>query len=186
MENTALLIIDLQNDYFESFEGAKWQLYKTEEAAENTLKILNKCRKKDMKIVHVKHESTIKNPLFFEPNTEGAKIHDLLTPKENEFEILKHSVNAFKDTILKEILDNSNIKNVIIVGAMSYMCINAVTRAASDFGYNCFVAHDACATSTIEFNGVTVEAPLVHAASMAALQFAYAQVETTDEILELL
>lgn len=186
MENTALLIIDLQNDYFETFEGAKWKLHETEKVAENALKILNKCRKKDMKIVHVKHEFSIENPPFFEPNTEGAKIHDSLTPKENEFQILKHNVNAFKDTKLKEILDNSNIKNVIIVGAMSYMCIDAVTRAASDFGYNCFVAHDACTTSTIEFNGTTVDAPLVHAASMAALQFAYAQVETTDEILELL
>ena len=66
------------------------------------------------------------------------------------------------------------------------MCIDAVTRAASDFGYKCFVAHDACTTSDVEFNGIKVEAPIAHAVFMAALQFAYAKVETSDEILELL
>ncbi len=186
MENTALVLIDLQNDYFGSFEGAKWQLHETDKVAQNALKILNKFREKEMKIVHVRHEFDMENPPFFAPNTKGAEIHKTLTPKENESQVLKHNVNAFKDTNLKEILDNSNIENVIIVGAMSYMCIDAVTRAASDFGYNCFVAHDACTTSDVEFNGVKVEAPIAHAVLMAALQFAYAKVETTDEILELL
>ena len=186
MENTALILIDLQNDYFGSFEGAKWQLNETEKAASNALKILTKFREKNMKIVHVRHEFAIKNPPFFAPNTQGAKIHDTLTPKENESQILKHNVNAFKDTKLKKILDDSNITNVIIVGAMSYMCIDAVTRAASDFGYKCFVAHDACTTSDVEFNSIKVEAAIAHAAFMAALQFAYAKVETTNEILELL
>ena len=46
MENTELILIDLQNDYFKSFEGAKWQLHETEEAASNALKILIKGTKK--------------------------------------------------------------------------------------------------------------------------------------------
>ena len=186
MGNTALLLIDLQNDYFESFENAKWKLKNTEEAASNALKLLNKFREKNMKIIHVRHEFNAENPPFFAPNSQGAKIHDSLTPKENETQVLKHDVNSFKNTNLKEILDDSNITNVIIVGAMSYMCIDAVARAASDFGYKCFVAHDACTTSDVEFNGIKVEAAIAHAAFMAALQFAYAKVETTNEILELL
>ena len=52
--------------------------------------------------------------------------------------------------------------------------------------YKCFVAHDACTTSDVEFNSIKVEAAIAHAAFMAALQFAYAKVETTNEILELL
>ena len=186
MENTALILIDLQNDYFGSFEGAKLQLHETELAAANALKILNKFREKNMKIIHVRHEFNMENPPFFAPNSQGAKIHDSLTPKENETQVLKHDVNSFKNTNLKEILDDSNITNVIIVGAMSYMCVTAVTRVASDFGYNCFVAHDACETSDIEFNGIKIDASISHAVSMAALQFAYAKVETTDEILKLL
>lgn len=186
MENTALILIDLQNDYFKSFEGGRWQLPQTEEAAANALKILNKFREKDMKVIHVRHEFNIEDAPFFAPNSQGAEIHASLTPKENEFQVLKHEVNSFKGTNLKQILDDSNISNVVIVGAMSYMCVDAVTRAASDFGYNCFVAHDACATSDLEFNGVRIEASVAHAAFMAGLAFAYAKVHSTDEILELL
>jgi nicotinamidase-related amidase len=186
MKNSALILIDLQNDYFNSFEGAKWQLHKTEEAAQNALKILTKAREKQMKIIHVRHEFQGDSAPFFVANSKGSQIHHTLTPKEDETQILKHNVNAFKDTQLKSILDSSNITNVIIVGAMSYMCIDAITRAANDFGYNCFVAHDACATSDIEFNDVKVKAVLAHATIMAALSFAYANVQTSDEILELL
>lgn len=186
MKNTALILIDLQNDYFGSFEGAKWQLHETEIAASNALKLLNSFRQKDMKIIHVRHEFNMENPPFFAPNSEGAKIHESLSPKENESQVLKHEVNSFKGTNLKQILDDANITDVVIVGAMSYMCVDAVTRAASDFGYNCFVAHDACTTSDLEFNGVKVPATIAHAAFMSGLEFAYAKVHTTDEIIKLL
>jgi hypothetical protein len=63
------------------------------------------------------------------------------------------------------------------------MCIDAVTRAAEDFGYECAVAHDACATLDLEFNGITVPAAQVHAAFMSALSFAYANVTTADELI---
>lgn len=184
MKNTALVLIDLQNDYFSSVEGAKWPLHKTEEAAANALKILDKCRESNLKIIHVRHEFAMDNPPFFAPNSNGAKIHESLTPKDGEEQVLKNNVNSFKDTNLKELLDSSNIENVIIVGAMSHICIDAITRAASDYGYSCQVAHDACATRTVEFNGVKVDATLVHASFMAALDFGYAKVQSTDEIIE--
>ena len=75
------------------------------------------------------------------------------------------------------------VDSVLICGAMSHMCIDAVTRAANDFGYSCSIAHDACATLALEFNGITVPASQVHAAFMASLSFAYAQVASTDELL---
>ena len=63
------------------------------------------------------------------------------------------------------------------------MCIDATTRAASDFGYKATVVHDACATRDLEFGGQVVSAAQVHAAMMSALAFAYAKVETTDAYL---
>ncbi|MBU3015154.1 cysteine hydrolase [Poseidonibacter lekithochrous] len=186
MKNTALIIVDLQNDYFPTFQTAKWKLDKTEDATFNALKILKQCREQNIKVIHVHHEFEAPDAPFFQPNTEGAKIHESLKPLNDEIQVLKHNVNSFKDTKLKEILDDSNIKNVIIVGAMSHICIDSITRAASDFGYNCFVAHDACATHDLEFKGVKVDAASVHAAYMYALEFAFAKVQTTDEIIDLI
>ena len=97
--------------------------------------------------------------------------------------VLKHFVNSFRETELKSILDEHGIKELVVVGSMSHMCVDGITRAAADFGYTVTVIHDACATRDLEFNGVTVPAAQVHAAFMAALAFAYASVVSTDEFL---
>jgi len=186
MENIALLLIDFQNDYFPSFDGAKWKLNNTEKSAENALKLLAKFREKNMNIIHVRHEFLSEDAPFFISNSNGAKIYETLLPKKGEYQVLKNTVNSFKNTDLKEHLDNLKIENLIIVGAMSHMCIDAITRASSDYGYNCFVAHDSCATLDLEFNGIIVPSQMVHASFMAALQFAYAKVESTDSLLEIL
>ncbi|MDO7667254.1 MAG: isochorismatase family protein, partial [Pseudomonadota bacterium] len=97
--------------------------------------------------------------------------------------VVKHQINSFRETGLKEVLDGLQVDSVLICGAMSHMCIDAVTRAANDFGYKCSVAHDACATLALEFDGVHVPAKQVHAAFMAALGFAYANVVSTEKLL---
>ena len=92
-------------------------------------------------------------------------------------------MNSFLETNLKELLDENGIETLTIVGSMSHMCVDAVVRAASDFGYKVTVVEDACAAHNIEFAGRTVSAPDVHAAFMFALSFAYAEVKTTAEYL---
>jgi nicotinamidase-related amidase len=180
MANTALIIVDLQNDYF---QGGKWQLEGTEEATKNAVKLLEKFRSNNLPIVHIRHEFPTSDAPFFAPNSEGVKVHPSVKELDNEPVVVKHQINSFRETNLKETLEGLAVDSVVICGAMSHMCIDAVTRAANDFGYNCAVAHDACATLALEFNGVTVPASQVHAAFMSALDFAYANVLSTEEIL---
>jgi nicotinamidase-related amidase len=104
---------------------------------------------------------------------------------EGEVVILKHQINSFRDTELQNILTQLNVDKLVIAGAMSHMCIDAVTRAAVDFGYECNVAHDACTTLDLEFNGETVPAKHVHNAFMAALSFGYCNVDSSDKLLDL-
>lgn len=185
MSNTALLLIDLQNDYYPTYDGAKWPLSGTEIASKNAASLLAQFRDNKMPIIHVRHEFPSDEAPFFLPHSDGAKIHPSVEPTEGEAVILKHHINSFRNTELQKTLEKLKVDKLIIVGAMSHMCIDAVTRAAVDFGYECHVAHDACATLELEFNGVTVPAHHVHHAFMAALSFGYCQVESTDEILEL-
>ena len=51
-------------------------------------------------------------------------------------------------------------------------------------GFKCSVAHDACATLDLEFNGKVVPADQVHAAYMSALGFGYANVASTKDLLQ--
>lgn len=186
MKNTALLLIDFQNDYFPSYEGAKWALSETEKAAQKGSQLLTVFRKKQLPIVHVRHEFPTNEALFFLPGSNGAQIHNSVAPQEGEPVIVKHQINSFRETELNEVLKGKGIEKLIIVGAMSHMCIDAVTRAATDLGYECHVAHDACTTLDMEFNGITVPAAHVHAAFMAALSFGYANVASANELENLL
>ena len=84
----------------------------------------------------------------------------------------------------QQTLAGHGIEALTIVGSMSHMCIDAATRAAADLGYDVTVAHDACATLALDFDGKQVPAADVHASAMAALAFAYAKVVKTDELLD--
>lgn len=180
MAGKALIIIDLQNDYF---DGGKFPLEGTEQAASNAARLLDEARKRGDLVVHVQHVSTEADASFFGKDTDGVEINPAVAAKPGEPVVIKHAINAFHGTDLKAILDGKSIKDVVIAGAMSHMCIEAATRAAVDFGYCATVAHDAVATRALEFNGVTVPASEVHAASMAALAFGYAEVASTADIL---
>ncbi|MTI11734.1 cysteine hydrolase family protein [Sansalvadorimonas verongulae] len=176
----ALLLIDIQNDYF---ADGKWSLHNMEASAGKAAQVLQHARENGQLVVHVRHENIDEGAPFFVPETKGAEIHSSVAPLEGEPVVLKNQVNSFLQTNLKELLDENGIETLTIVGSMSHMCVDAVVRAASDFGYKVTVVEDACATHDIEFAGRTVSAPDAHAAFMFALSFAYAEVKTTAEYL---
>lgn len=180
MTKHALIVIDIQNDYF---PGGKWTLEGADRAADNAARIVAATRDNGDLVVHVRHEFESSDAPFFTPGSDGARIHPKVAPQDHEPVVLKHKVNSFLNTELKALLDERGIGAVTVIGSMSHMCIDAFTRAAADLDYNVTVIHDACATRDLEFNGVTVPAAHVHAAFMAALAFAYAQVIATDDYL---
>jgi nicotinamidase-related amidase len=178
----ALMLVDFQNDYF---PGGNMVLVDTEKAAANAQMLLNIFRKEDLPIVHIQHISVRPNATFFLPGSQGAEIHEMVAPKQGENLVTKNYPNSFRDTELLEILGNKKIESLVICGAMSHMCIDATTRAAFDYGFNCVVVEDACATRDLVFKGKTVKASDVHASFMAALSVPYAQVLTAEETLTL-
>lgn len=180
MAKQALIVVDIQNDYFPQ---GKWPLVGADAAADNAARLIRAFRDAGDPVVHIRHEFTSEEAPFFTPNSEGAKLHPKVLNRANEPVVLKHFVNSFRETDLKSILDEQDIKELVVVGSMSHMCVDGITRAAADFGYKVTVIHDACATLDLEFNGVTVPAAQVHAAFMAALAFAYASVVSTGDYL---
>lgn len=176
----ALVLIDIQNDYF---PGGRWPLVGIEAAAANAARLLEAARAAGDLVVHVRHEFAGPEAPFFAPGSAGAEINPVVAPREGEAVVLKNQVNAFRDTGLEELLDRNGIEDLTVAGAMSHMCIDAATRAASDLGYRVRLAHDAAATCDQKFGGVVVPAAQTHAAFMAALGFAYAELRSTDELL---
>ena len=72
--------------------------------------------------------------------------------------------------------------DLVVCGMMTSMCVDATVRAAVDLGFSVALAHDACATMPLEFEGRQVPAADVHTAFVAALADGYAEVAAADEI----
>lgn len=176
----ALILVDIQNDYF---PGGRMPLVGMDEASENARLLLEKFRQNQFPLVHIQHISNRAGATFFLADSEGAAIHQSVTPQPGETVVQKHFPNSFRETNLLEVLRSEGVDAVVICGAMSHMCIDATTRAAFDYGLNCTVVEDACATRNLEYRGVPVEAEKVHAAFMAALAVPYARIVTVGEFL---
>jgi nicotinamidase-related amidase len=176
----ALLLIDWQNDYF---PGGRLELVDVEPAAAQAHRLLLAFRQSAKLIFHVQHVALGPESTFFLPDTTGVEIHATLQPLPREPVVQKHFPNSFRQTALLETFCRAGIEDLVICGAMSHMCIDATTRAAFDYGLNCQVIHDACATRNLVFEGLEVPAAQVHAAFMAALQARYAQVLSLEEFL---
>jgi nicotinamidase-related amidase len=178
---SALIIVDIQNDYF---PGGRMTLNNIERAADNAAKLLDHFRTTGQKTFHIQHTWEDPSAPFFVAGTPGAEIHESVAPRPGESVIVKHFPNSFRESPLLEELRRAGINDLTICGAMSHVCIDATTRAAADYGFNCTLAHDACATRDVEFEGKKVAAADVHAAYMSALGFAYAKVLPTTDALK--
>jgi nicotinamidase-related amidase len=177
----ALLLIDIQNDYF---PGGLMELVGMEEACNNAAYLLNAFREKKLSVIHVRHLSVKQGSTFFLPGTTGAEIHESLTPLPGEIVIEKHFPNAFRDTALLEIIHGRRIEELVICGAMTHMCIDATTRAAFDLGFRCTLIEDACATRNLQHKNVIVKSWKVQAAFLAALGPVYAAIASAAEYAE--
>lgn len=182
-EHIALLIIDVQNDYF---PGGKMPLEKSELAAENTRRILEYFRNNHLPVIHIQHISTNDGATFFLPGTDGAKINHMVIPEEDEKIIVKHFPNSFRETDLLNYLQSKKIKNLVITGMMTDICVESTARAAFDFGFTNTIIGDATATRNRELNGEVIKAEEVQRsflAGISALGNLYARVMNTNEFL---
>jgi len=175
---TALVLIDIQNDYF---PNGKMELKGGIEAALAARRVLTHFRDRKLPIVHIQHVSVQPGATFLRPDTEGAEIHESVSPLPDETVFLKNYPNAFRDTPLLAHLKKTDLNKLVICGMMTHMCVDSTVRAAFDYGFRSVLIGDACATRDLSYNDVKIPAEYVHAAFMAALSAVFAHVTTVEE-----
>ena len=148
------------------------QLVNPEMAGINAGLLLDHFREHQMPVYHVRHN--------FEP---GGDIHPYVKPLEGEPVISKDQVNAFIGTALLELIQADSVEQLVICGMQTHMCLEAAVRAASDLGFSCLVASDACATRSLQYGEHIISAENVHYSTLNTLQGTYARVLTTDAII---
>jgi nicotinamidase-related amidase len=176
----ALVIVDIQNFYF---PGGSLPLQGSEAASLNAKKVLEMFRAKKWPVIHVRHlsKSVADAALAGDPQW-GFQAN--VAPFPGEPVVAKREVNAFRGTNLLDLLKGLKVKNLVIIGMQTHMCLEGAVRAAADYGFDVTVAEDACATRDLEFNGIKVPAEAVHLSTLATLKGNYAKIVTTAELLK--
>ena len=189
----ALILIDMQNDYF---PGGSMELSGSLDAVLAARRLLETFREHLLPVIHIRHIADRPGATFFLPGTEGAEIHASVAPMRGEPVFTKNFPSAFRGTQLSNHVSSlggmnglngdgvhtTGLTELVFAGMMTHMCVDTTVRAAFDLGYTCLVAHDACATRDLAFNGRIVSAADVQTAYMAALNGLFATVLTADEI----
>ena len=159
---TALLIVDIQDFYF---PGDGPGLVNVIPASLNAKEILQDFRDKKQLVVHVKHKAV-----------NGGDINKNVAPIAGEKVITKTEVNSFQNTDLPEYLKKNEITRLVIIGMQTHLCLEAATRAAHDFGFECVVVQDACATKDVKYGDHIVKAEDVHYSTLATINNIYGKV----------
>jgi nicotinamidase-related amidase len=175
----ALLIIDIQRDYF---PGGAHPLVEPEAAAENARRVLSAFRDAGEPVVHLQHVWDAPDASFMKPGTDGVEIHDAVAPAAGEPVLQKAEPNGFVGTELEAQLRGHEVDELVVAGMMSSMCVDATVRAAVDLGFTATVIHDACAAPDLEFGGQQIPGKTVHGAFMAALGDGYATLVATADV----
>src|SRR4051794_17796684 len=134
----ALLIIDIQSDYF---AGGAFPLVGPDAAAANAARLLESFRDAGAPVVHLQHVWDAPEATFMRPGTDGVEIHPGVAPADGETVIRKAAPNGFVGTGLERELRGHGVEELVVAGMMSSMCVDATVRAAVDLGFTATVVH---------------------------------------------
>lgn len=178
LSESALIMIDYQNTYREGtmkLEGA-------EEALEEGRKLLEKARAEGTPVFHIRHDAGPGSP--YDVNARIGTITDIVAPKDGEPVITKNFPNSFVQTDLDEQLKAKGVKNIILAGFMTHMCVNSTAHGGFNLGYSPTVVASATATRPLEAaNGKVLSAQEVHDGALASTRDLYAAV--VDSVADL-
>lgn len=184
-QETALLVIDIQNTYLDAREKedvppeelAKWQAWRPfnkrmrEIVVPNTRTMIETFRENSLETIFARIACMTKdgrdrslsqkkpgwNYLLMPLNTEKSKILPDLAPVGDEIVITKTTDSALTGTNLRLVLHNIGIKNVVLAGIFTDQCVSSTVRSLADESYNVIVLEDCCAAGTDELHHKELE-----------------------------
>jgi len=160
MQKTALIIIDVQNDYFP--QGA-FPLADTDSTVAAIELAIKKAQNADIPVVIVQHIADANAGVapFFNPGTVGADVHPRILQLAPEAPIIvKHYADSFEQTPLAETLAQLEVKELILCGMMTQNCVThtALSREADKYQ-----------SVTVLTDASTTVSPVLHAIALHAL-----------------
>ncbi|MCT4612109.1 MAG: cysteine hydrolase [Clostridia bacterium] len=139
----ALILIDVQNDYF---EGGKFPLWNVGNTLDNIVESVKKAKENDIEVVLIQHVADENGP-FFNESSEGVKLHEkLLTVAGDAEVVIKTKADSFYNTNLEELLSSKGIEELFVAGMMTQNCVTHTAISKSAEKYKVSMVADLCTT----------------------------------------
>ncbi|WP_343551646.1 cysteine hydrolase family protein [Pantoea sp.] len=181
-KETAVIVIDIQNEYF---ADGKMPIPDGMKALNNSKRIVEFAHQHNMPVFFVQHLGDADGPLFAK-GSRFAEFHQDLQPGSNDCVISKATPSSFVGTDLQQQLDALGIKQLIVTGLMTHMCVSSTTRDAVPLGYAVIIPEDATATRDLAtWDNNVVDHNVLQQAALAAVADVFAEIKTTDDVLAL-
>ena len=203
-QETALLVIDVQNTYVERPDRAKlspaeqaqydkWSPFHArmrDKVIPSTRRLIDLFRKVKIECLFARIACQTENGrdrslsqkmpgwnnLLLPKNAHASQLVPELAPQRDEITVTKTTDSALTGTILRLILHNLGIKNVICAGIFTDQCVSSTVRSLADESFNVVVVEDCCAAGT----------DALHEVELAIINMIYCHVMTADELLQMM
>lgn len=168
----ALLVIDVQNEYF---TGA---LPITHPAGhlESILGVMDVAREAGVPTVVVQHHMAADDAPMFRRGTPEWELHAEVAGRPRDLHVEKTLPGSFTGTELGKWLDARDIKTVTVAGYMTHMCCDTTARQAVHRGLTCEFLSDATGTLPVSNTAGDVTAEEMHRATLTAQQMLLSEV----------
>ncbi|MGL1932782.1 MAG: cysteine hydrolase [Desulfotalea sp.] len=153
----ALLVIDIQNDYF---PDGSYPLWNTEETLGNIENLMASAKGNACKIIHIQHivASDAGPAPFFNEGSEGVKIHDrILAAAPDAPVVVKTFADAFWQTDLEDVLTSMGVTEILVCGMMTQNCVTHTAISKTAEKYKVQVVADCCTTVDAMIHGIALK-----------------------------
>lgn len=172
MENTALLIVDVQNALVDE------KPFNIDRILFNIKELSDACRVNGIEVIYIQHDGEKEDNL--EPLSHGWDIHNSIYPEQGEKIIRKTHNSAFKNTELEEYLARKNIETLILVGMQTEYCIDTTCRVTFEKGYKLIMPEE---TNTTFDNGDLSGSEIYTYHNFRIFKDRFAEVKSLDDII---
>ncbi len=142
----ALLVIDVQNDYF---PGGKFPLWNAEGTLAQIETAISQAKQAGIPVINVQHvfRGPISAAPFFAEGTDGVAIHPrIVAAAPQAVTIVKEFADSFRQTNLAATLQELGTTELLVCGMMTQNCVThtAISEAAKP--YKITVLPECCTT----------------------------------------
>ncbi|PIC58002.1 isochorismatase [Sporosarcina sp. P12(2017)] len=155
-QNTALLLIDFQN------EGGTSAIAGMDRIINKAAEVIKACRQNNIPIIYTRHinrgdgialanrEPIDQNgePLYYHTDSDSIEIIGELKNRPGDIIIDKYRYSGFHESSLDLMLRSLNVKNLIIGGVLTDVCVLSTVMDAYYRDYKIDLVKDICGTTT--------------------------------------